>query len=106
MQHAFNQFLRSKNSRSLTNIEQNIKKQEEKILIKLVTTCNNTAILVPDSVGVRYKKLLRDKEEIVVDLSKEHFYEVILGVHLKGHITYTTTRRISSLYESGVILWL
>lgn len=79
---------------------------EEDRLLGTLSKCNKTAILLPDVVSSRYKKILRQSPYFVnVDVGKQKFSEVIEGITFQGHLSGPILVRVSTIKQSGIVEW-
>lgn len=80
-------------------------KWQEMTLLHSLQKCNKTAILLPEVVIGRYKKLIQlNTHPVRLDVSKEIFRKLPYGLNFGGLIPSTIRDRIGAIKQGGILI--
>lgn len=81
------------------------RKWEEKTLIKFLQSCSNVALILPEYLIAKYRKLLRIAKTHHISIGQEAFPPNAAGVYLKGFIPPAILKRVKLSESSGIWEW-
>lgn len=79
--------------------------KEDEALFCFLQTCEKSALLLPEYLCHKYRRLLGRKGYIHVFIGKEEYTNITVGYSVHGHITNVLLRRLNGIKTGGLFDW-